>query len=286
MPVFDPVRERALGAMLREWKAGTIGGPATPTVWGSITGLISAQTDLLTALDTKQPLGSYAAASHGHIIADVTGLQTALDGKQAAGSYEALIAAGTPAQYWRGDKSWQSLDAASVGLGNVNNTSDASKPVSTAQQTALDLKANISSLAAVALSGSAADLAGDLAVARLAGGAGASASTFWRGDNTWAVPAGGGGGSASFSLAEVDLGNKARKSGRFTIPVTGQTPGKPVKIWQGVGPYTGKGTREDECEMDEVVATGVILSPTLMTVYWSSATRVRGNRKFNYLVGA
>ena len=30
-----------------------------------------------------------------------------------------------------------------VGLGNVNNTADASKPVSTAQQTALDLKANI-----------------------------------------------------------------------------------------------------------------------------------------------
>ena len=32
-----------------------------------------------------------------------------------------------------------------VGLGNVDNTSDASKPVSTAQQTALDLKANLAS---------------------------------------------------------------------------------------------------------------------------------------------
>ena len=31
---------------------------------------------------------------------------------------------------------------ANVGLGNVDNTSDANKPVSTAQQTALDLKAN------------------------------------------------------------------------------------------------------------------------------------------------
>ena len=30
-----------------------------------------------------------------------------------------------------------------VGLGNVDNTSDANKPVSTAQQTALDLKAPI-----------------------------------------------------------------------------------------------------------------------------------------------
>lgn len=32
-----------------------------------------------------------------------------------------------------------------IGLGNVNNTSDANKPVSTAQQTALNLKANINS---------------------------------------------------------------------------------------------------------------------------------------------
>lgn len=32
-----------------------------------------------------------------------------------------------------------------VGLGNVDDTSDANKPVSTAQQTALDLKANLAS---------------------------------------------------------------------------------------------------------------------------------------------
>jgi hypothetical protein len=35
------------------------------------------------------------------------------------------------------------LDSSDVGLGNVDNTSDANKPVSTAQQTALDLKANL-----------------------------------------------------------------------------------------------------------------------------------------------
>lgn len=37
------------------------------------------------------------------------------------------------------------ITAAMVNLGNVNNTSDANKPVSTAQQAALDLKANIAS---------------------------------------------------------------------------------------------------------------------------------------------
>ena len=37
------------------------------------------------------------------------------------------------------------ITASMVGLGNVTNTSDANKPVSTAQQTALDLKANLAS---------------------------------------------------------------------------------------------------------------------------------------------
>lgn len=42
-----------------------------------------------------------------------------------------------------------SVTASQVGLGNVNNTSDANKPISTATQTALDLKANASDVAIV-----------------------------------------------------------------------------------------------------------------------------------------
>lgn len=53
---------------------------------------------------------------------------------------EATISAGTTAQYWRGDKTWQTLDKTTVGLTNVDNTSDANKPVSTATQTALNAK--------------------------------------------------------------------------------------------------------------------------------------------------
>jgi hypothetical protein len=53
---------------------------------------------------------------------------------------QAFIAAGTTAQYYRGDKSFQTLDKSAVGLDNVDNTSDANKPVSTAQATALALK--------------------------------------------------------------------------------------------------------------------------------------------------
>lgn len=52
--------------------------------------------------------------------------------------------AGTTAQYVRGDGSLATLDKAAVGLGNVDNTSDANKPVSSAQQTALNGKINTS----------------------------------------------------------------------------------------------------------------------------------------------
>jgi hypothetical protein len=53
---------------------------------------------------------------------------------------EASIAAGTTGQYWRGDKTWQTLDKTAVALSNVDNTSDANKPISVATQTALDAK--------------------------------------------------------------------------------------------------------------------------------------------------
>jgi len=46
---------------------------------------------------------TFAPVSHTHTIANITGLQTALDSK------EPTIAAGTTLQYWRGDKTWQTL---------------------------------------------------------------------------------------------------------------------------------------------------------------------------------
>jgi hypothetical protein len=133
--------------------------PGAGTVaWGAITGSLSSQSDLASALSGKVPVtrtvNGYALSADVTLTkADVglsnvdntsdaakpisTAQATALAGK------EPTITSGTTAQYWRGDKTWQTLDKAAVGLGNVDNTSDASKPVSTAQQAALDLKANL-----------------------------------------------------------------------------------------------------------------------------------------------
>jgi hypothetical protein len=57
-------------------------------------------------------------------------------------SVEPVITATTSADYYRGDKTFATLNKTAVGLGNVDNTSDANKPVSTATQTALDAKTN------------------------------------------------------------------------------------------------------------------------------------------------
>jgi hypothetical protein len=86
--------------------ASTGGGGGGSSSWGSITGTLSNQTDLQTALNGKEP----------------------------------TITAGTTGEYYRGDKTFQTLNKAAVGLGNVDNTSDLNKPISTATQTALDGK--------------------------------------------------------------------------------------------------------------------------------------------------
>jgi hypothetical protein len=53
---------------------------------------------------------------------------------------DSLPSGGTTSDYLRGDGSWQVLNKSTVGLSNVDNTSDANKPISTAVQGALDGK--------------------------------------------------------------------------------------------------------------------------------------------------
>ena len=93
--------------------------------------------------NSKQPAGSYAVTTRtistsspltggGDLSADRTlGIQTASASQAGALSAadwsvfngkEPAISAGTTAQYWRGDKSWQTLNKAAVGLGSVENT--------------------------------------------------------------------------------------------------------------------------------------------------------------------
>lgn len=69
-------------------KVQTASSSGGASAWGDLTGTLSDQADLQAALDSK----------------------------------EDSIAAGTSGQYWRGDKTWQTLDKTAVGLSNVVNS--------------------------------------------------------------------------------------------------------------------------------------------------------------------
>jgi len=102
-----------------------------------------AQAALASDLSNKQPLVSGVSNTEiGYLDGVTSNVQAQIDTKLAsstAASTYAPIASPT----FTGTVS--GVTKSMVGLGNVDNTSDANKPVSTATQTALDLKANLAS---------------------------------------------------------------------------------------------------------------------------------------------
>ena len=196
---------------------------STSASWGTITGVLSDQVDLQSALNLKAPLNSptfigtvsgitAAMVGLGNVdnTSDInkpisTATQTALNLKQdtlVSGSniktinsttivgsgdlaVEAVVVGTSSADYYRGDKTFQPLNKTAVGLANVDNTSDVSKPTSTATQTALNLKQDIlvSGTTIKTINGTSVLGSGDLAVEpTVTGGA---TSDYYRGDKTW-----------------------------------------------------------------------------------------------------
>lgn len=86
-------------------------------------------------------LASNIDALAAAIRTKLNAITTALAGKQDT------IPTSTTGHYLRGDKTWAILNKTAVGLANVDNTTDANKPVSTATQTALNAKANLAGAA-------------------------------------------------------------------------------------------------------------------------------------------
>jgi hypothetical protein len=85
-------------------------------------------------VDATNPVNIVQDSTH-RFVTDTE--KTTWNGKENA------ITPGTASDYFRGDKTFQTLDKAAVGLGSADNTSDIDKPISTATQNALNLITNV-----------------------------------------------------------------------------------------------------------------------------------------------
>jgi hypothetical protein len=98
---------------------------------------------------------------------------------------------------------------------------------------------------------------------------GGGTTNFLRADGVFAAPPGGGGGGSATTV-EVDLGATAKTSGKFTITDASILTTSKVLAWQAPGPYTGKGTRPDEAEMQPVQVIAVEPAAGSAVVKWQT----------------
>ena len=90
----------------------------------------------------------------------------------------------------------------------------------------------------------------------------------------------------AINTVELDLGSSPVESGTFDITgLAGLSTNAAVIITQANGPYTAKGTLDDDSEFDALEVTAYCLNSTTIRAHWASQTGVvTGNFKFNYLV--
>lgn len=92
--------------------------------------------------DTAPTEGSANPVTSGGVKTAIAAIEDQLDGITGGGVVTG-VKGSAETEYRKGSVN---ITAANIGLGNVDNTADADKPISTAMQTALDAKANASSL--------------------------------------------------------------------------------------------------------------------------------------------
>ena len=203
---------------------------------------------------------AYVDSASGAVVSDASTttkgiLQLAGDlGGTASAPTVPVLAGGSTTQYFRGDKSWQTLDKTAVGLANVDNTSDANKPVSTATQTALNAKASTTRAisAGTGLTGG-----GDLSADRtLAANFGTTAGTIAQGNDsriTGALQKSGGTMTGTLTLA-ADPANPLESATKQYVDAHAATT-NPWQFNVKSAPYNaaGDGTTNDTAAIQAAI---------------------------------
>lgn len=94
---------------------GSIVSASTISATGATLSGLTASRVVTTGTGGLLEVSAVTTTELGYLSGVTSAVQTQLNGKQPT------IAAGTTAQYYRGDKTWQTLNSAAVGLGNVSN---------------------------------------------------------------------------------------------------------------------------------------------------------------------
>lgn len=125
---------------------------------------------------------------------------------------------------------------------------------------------------------------GTMSTARLASGT-ADATTFLRGDSTWAIPAGSGGGAANIKQIEVDFGVTPISEQTFTITDAEALISSQLMATLAYEAPTGK--ELDELELDD--SFSIICAPAAgsfnMKIHSIDGTYLHDKFKINYLIG-
>ena len=103
-------------------------------------------------------------------------------------------------------------------------------------------------------------------------GSGRGPYMFWAG--TWHSMAGG--NSLTITQVEVNLGTAWVTRGNFVVIDAAISPTSKIIIAQAPGPYTGKGTRADEAEMDQITCQAAAGTGQFV-VRWQTVPMESGN---------
>jgi hypothetical protein len=158
---------------------------------------------------------------------------------------------------------WSTVDKSFVGLGNVDNTSDVNKPVSTATQTALNAKQNTLSLTTTGSSGAATLVGSTLNIPQYSGGGGMTNPMTTVGDLIQGTTAG-----APVRLASVATGNALISGGVGTASSWGK-----IGLTTHVSGTLGVGNG----------GTGTATSFTTGTVHFTGASGVYSQDATNFV---